>query len=311
MKRNPPTKLPTAAAATNPSAKFSLTAFCMSLLSFAMLPGAAMALVALSAPHATAQAGPSQQSQPAQSSSGQSSPDNSSMPGMDMDDMRGTATPNSAAGQAAQSATQAMSNQVSNQMSGGNMSDDMHMSAHMRMTSLRPANPADQRRADAIVATLRQSIAQYEDYHAALADGFHIFAPNVPQKIYHFTSGANAVRAQFTFDPARPTSLLYRKTSTGYVLVGAMYTAPRRFTDDQLNSRVPLSVARWHEHVDFCLPPRGTAIRDANWKQFGLEGSISTEDACRAAGGRWFPIVFGWMVHVYPFESDPAKTWAH
>ena len=43
----------------------------------------------------------------------------------------------------------------------------------------------------------------------------------------------------FTFDPARPTSLLYKKTATGYELVGALYTMPKRATEDQLNERGP------------------------------------------------------------------------
>ena len=28
-----------------------------------------------------------------------------------------------------------------------------------------------------------------------------------------------------------------------------------------------------------------------------------------ASGGIFHPVIFGWMVHVYPFERDPAKTW--
>ena len=41
----------------------------------------------------------------------------------------------------------------------------------------------------------------------------------------------------------------------------------------------------------------------------GLGGTISTAQACEAAGGRFFPQIFGWMVHVYPFESSPEKMW--
>jgi hypothetical protein len=32
-------------------------------------------------------------------------------------------------------------------------------------------------------------------------------------------------------------------------------------------------------------------------------------DACSAAGGRFFPQLFGWMVHVYPFEKTLDKIW--
>jgi hypothetical protein len=182
---------------------------------------------------------------------------------------------------------------------------------HMYMTALRPANPADRERAAQILASLRSAIAPYEDYRVALADGYKIFAPNVPTRRKHFTNWLYAREAQSRFDPAHPTSLLYDRTSDGgWKLVGAMYTAPAWFTEDQLSERVPLSVARWHKHVNLCFPPRGERGR-AEWKKFGFAGSIATERACGQAGGRWVPELFGWMVHVYPIETDPAKIWAH
>jgi hypothetical protein len=187
----------------------------------------------------------------------------------------------------------------------------MDMGPHMYMTTLRPANPADEKRAQQIVDELRPALEKYKDYHVALDEGYKIFHPELPQDHYHFTNYSNALAAQFHFDPTRPTSLLYKKTTEGYELEGAMYTAPKRYTEDQLNERVPLSVARWHEHVNFCLPPKGIPITVQNWKEFGLRGSITTEEACNAANGRWQPVVFNWMVHVYPFENDLAKIWAH
>jgi len=188
---------------------------------------------------------------------------------------------------------------------------DMNMNAHMFMTALRPESPADDKRAAEIVAALRPAIEKYKDYRVALADGFQIFRPDLPQTHYHFTNRRYGLEAQLDFNPAHPTSLLYTKTADGYALEGAMYTAPRRFTEDDLNERVPLSAARWHKHVNFCLPPGGERITPANMKEFGLLGSITTEDACNAASGRWIPVIFNWMVHVYPYETDPQRIWAH
>jgi hypothetical protein len=185
-----------------------------------------------------------------------------------------------------------------------------HMGAHMYMTKLRAASDSDWARADHIAAELRDAIEPYRDYRVALASGFRPFLPNVPQDIYHFTNYQNGFLESFTFDPARPTSLLYRKTSSGYELVGAMYTMPRSATEDQLNARIPLSVAQWHQHTNLCIPPRGMSRADImNSKEFGLEGSISTKEGCDAAGGRFFPVVLGWMVHVYPFEPTREKVW--
>jgi hypothetical protein len=192
------------------------------------------------------------------------------------------------------------------------MSDhDMDMSVHMYLTALRPANSADEKRAEEILVQLRPTMEKYKDYRVALADGFKIFMPDVPQPHYHFTNYAYGFEAAFEFNPAHPTSLLYKKTKDGYELEGAMYTARKLATEDELNARVPMSVARWHKHTNLCLPPKGTSLQQVDLKEFGFRGSIATEEACEQAGGRWFPEIFGWMVHVYPYETDPAKIWAH
>lgn len=193
------------------------------------------------------------------------------------------------------------------------MVDMQHMhhgdTPHMHMTAPRPGSAEDQKRANEIVEQLRASIEKYKDYHVALDEGFKIFMPNVPQQEYHFTNYENGFLEAFTFDPTRPTSLLYKKTASGYELVGAMYTMPKRASEDQLNERVPLSVATWHLHTNLCMPPKGDR-RHANWMKFGLRGSITTQAACDAAGGTFYPVIFGWMVHVYPYEDSTAKIFA-
>jgi hypothetical protein len=192
------------------------------------------------------------------------------------------------------------------QMPGAAMSD------HMYMTTLRSKMPGDQQKADAIVAAARQAMAPYRDYRKALADGFRIFLPNVPQPQYHFTRAVNGWAARSHFDPLKPTSLLYNKTADGgYQLVGVMYTDRVDASEDEINERIPLSIARWHQHVNFCKAPLGhwSEYRGPN-PRYGLLGSIHTRDACEAAGGKFLPHVLGWMVHVYPDEQDPLKVWS-
>jgi hypothetical protein len=181
--------------------------------------------------------------------------------------------------------------------------------AHTYMTAARPQTSEDVARAKEIVDQLRGGIAKYQDYRVAFADGYKIFLPNLKQTEYHFTNYRNGFLEAFTFEPSRPTSLLYKKTSTGYELVGAMYTMPKRATEDQLNERIPLSVATWHLHTNLCMPPRGQ-LASADWTKFGLLGSIATEESCDAAGGRFHPVIFGWMVHVYPYEDSLDKIFA-
>jgi len=211
----------------------------------------------------------------------------SSMPGMDMDD--------------SQSNEEAAMDEMAHMQHG-----DM---PHMRMTSPRPETAEDQKRAQEVVAQLKPAIEKYRDYHVALSEGFKIFHPNLPQKEYHFTNYTNGFLEAFTFDPARPTSLLYRKTANGYELVGAMYTMPRLTTEGQLNERLPLSVATWHLHTNLCVPPKGQ-MKTADWSKFGLRGSIATQEACDAAGGTFHPVIFGWMVHVFPYEDSMDKIFA-
>jgi len=210
------------------------------------------------------------------------------MPGMDMDDAKANEA------------------HAVNDMTRGHM--DAH-SLHMRMTAMRPQSPEDLARANEIVAQLRSGIEKYKDYRVALNDGYKIFLPNLPLPEYHFTNYRNGFLEAFVFDPSRPTSLLYKKTSDGYELVGAMYTMPKRATEEQLNARVPLSVAMWHLHTNLCMPQKGQ-FQNADWKKFGLKGSIATEEACDDAGGRFSPVIFGWMVHVYPYEDSLGSVFA-
>jgi hypothetical protein len=190
----------------------------------------------------------------------------------------------------------------------------MAMGPHMKMTALRTPQPGDEEKAGQIVETARKVMEKYQDYHAALNDGFKIFHPNLPQKQYHFTNNRYAFEAAFRFNPEHPTSLLYERHGDGYKLIGVMYTAPKRYTEDDLNQRIPLSTAQWHEHVNFCAPPQGSKPdkRDL-WgpkARFGLAGSIATQEECNANRGRFYPVIFNWMVHVYPLEKDTAQIWS-
>jgi len=184
------------------------------------------------------------------------------------------------------------------------------MSLHMKWTEKRTVASGDEARAGQIVDTLKAALVKYQDYRVAMKEGFEPFHPEVAQPHYHFTSKWRGFKLAFRFNPAEPTSLLYKKTATGYELEGAMYTAPKRMNEDRLNKRVPLSIAQWHAHVNLCFPRKGaTATTDRT--KFGFKGSIATEDECDKAGGKFYSQIFGWMLHVYPFEQNPDKIWNH
>jgi hypothetical protein len=195
------------------------------------------------------------------------------------------------------------------------MAGDMAANPHMRMTPARPATAADSARAARVVVELRRAIEQYKDVRVAQADGYEMFAPKVPQEMYHFTSKWRSVKESFRFDPTQPSSLLYRRLPDGkFELVGAMYHAPKRLSLDKLDERVPLSIARWHAHTNLCVPKLREASRWMEAKdgrpRFGPKGAITTEQQCDEAGGKFHEQVFGWMVHAMVFAGDdPATIW--
>lgn len=198
-------------------------------------------------------------------------------------------------------------------MSGG-MSMDSTMSLHMELTPPRLATSEDSAKARAVVAELRQAIAKYKDVSVAEREGFRMFLPNVKnQRVYHFTNYRNAFKEAFRFDAEQPTSLLYKRAPDGeLVLVGAMYTMPKRASVDRLNERVPLSIARWHKHVNWCLPPKGAAERYAEQRDghpvFGPESRVATKAACDAVGGNFYESLFGWMLHANVYAGDDLGT---
>jgi hypothetical protein len=131
---------------------------------------------------------------------------------------------------------------------------------HMEMTKLRPLEPGDKARAETILANAKRFAERYRDYRKAEADGYSIFMPEQHQNVYHFVlpTGDSDTKAR---DLNGPHVLLYTKTdgaNPGYELVGVMYTAPYDSTEEELNARVPLSIARWHIHLNLCIPPQPT-----------------------------------------------------
>jgi hypothetical protein len=186
----------------------------------------------------------------------------------------------------------------------------MDMGPHMKMTTLHDPQPGDQEKADQVLAAARASAEKYKDYRTALADGYKIFLPNLSQKQYHFTNYWYGFEAGMRFNPEHPTSLLYEKNGDDYKLIGVMYTAPKNANWNELDKRIPLSVAQWHAHVNLCVPPKERRREVGPNAKFGLAGSISSKAECEAAGGRFMPQIFGWMVHVYPFEQKPEDIWS-
>jgi hypothetical protein len=180
------------------------------------------------------------------------------------------------------------------------------MAGHMYMTPLRPMQPGDKEKANAVVAKVKAAIERYKDYRKALLDGYVIANPKLKQPQYHFLNNANTWEADLHFDPSKPTALLYRRTPMQeYKLEGVMFTTSPDANEDELNERIPLSIARWHRHINVCWAPEDR-IKDyqAAHPKFGMFGSINTQEACTAERGVFYPFMFTWMIHIFPYEPD-------
>jgi hypothetical protein len=197
-------------------------------------------------------------------------------------------------------------------MSGG-MAEDLHM----RLTAVRPRAAGDSARADSILVMMRRDLARYRDIRVAEADGFRQFIPGGAAAVQHYTKLRWWRQARTRLDPSRPSSLLYQRAADGHLeLVGAMFTAPPDATEDELDAGLPLSFARWHQHVNWCTPRIGPRMRE-RWREtrdgqpvFGPRSPIATAEACEAVGGRFRARLLGWMAHVMAFASDdPHEIW--
>jgi hypothetical protein len=178
---------------------------------------------------------------------------------------------------------------------------------HMQMSLKGDPAPGDTARAMEILAAADSVLSRYRDVETAVRDGYKPFYPTgrMGEEI-HYTNYRYRRKEQQHVDYSRPGSILYKRTPEGLKAVGVMYTAPADATPQQLDAIAPLSIATWHRHVDFCGGPRTlpTSEQFGPNARFGPQGSIHTEEACRAAQGLWIPVVFNWMTHVYPNEQE-------
>src|SRR6202050_1868115 len=182
----------------------------------------------------------------------------------------------------------------------------MKMGRHMQMSLKSDPAPGDAARAAQIIAAAAAGLSGYRDVETAVRDGYKPFFPTgrVGEEI-HYTNYRYRRKEQQQVDYSRPGSILYKRTAEGLKAVGVMYTAAVDASPQQLNAIAPLSIATWHRHVDFCGGPKTLPVSEqfGPGARFGPQGSIHTEEACRAAQGLWIPLVLGWMTHVYPNEQ--------
>ena len=98
---------------------------------------------------------------------------------------------------------------------------------HLKVTPRHHPTPADIERANKIREQARQALGKYQDYQAAIGDGYTVPSAKLAKRriqFYHFTNSDNAhYNLRYAIlDPLRPTSLLYKREKGNYKLLGVM-----------------------------------------------------------------------------------------
>jgi hypothetical protein len=169
----------------------------------------------------------------------------------------------------------------------------------MRLTGSVPGTAADTARALDVVRRLRSAIAPYQTLQAAAAAGYHARRDSTAVRTGRLLHAGRRRRAAepdggLSVDP--PQSLLYRRVPDGSMrLAGAMLVAPPDATAEDLDAMIPLSVARWHRHVNVC------AVREGRERR--VLRRVSSAEECTAAGGR-FRAKSRYMIHVMTDAGD-------
>ncbi len=187
---------------------------------------------------------------------------------------------------------------------------------HIEMSPEVEPRPGDEDKANAIALATYRANLKYRDVNRAIADGYVVFGDtDEPGVEIHYVNVWRSFLENWRIDPEQPGALLYERQHDGSLeLVGAMFTAPPESSWRELNRRVPLSQARWHLHTNICVPV--PLWSEAQWARtmpdgqpmFGTESPIHTRQECESApvNGEFWPVAFGWMVHAYVFDDDPA-----
>jgi len=193
------------------------------------------------------------------------------------------------------------------------------MGPHMLMTRKTAPQADDHNYANILADQLKQAIEPYKDVKKAEADGYRSFPPEPSPELkeIHYVHRKFSAGEADKINPQKPGSLLYQRNEDGgLTLVGAMFTAPPSASLDELDRRVPLSVTRWHLHTDICVPiplwdeeEWGRTLRSGE-PVFGPESPVASQRSCDAVGGRFAPVIFGWMAHAYVYENSPSAVWS-
>ena len=146
----------------------------------------------------------------------------------------------------------------------------------------------------AFVAAARDATEPYQSRDAAIAAGYRLMGPDMPNMGQHWIHPGRAV--QRAFDPAQPAVLTYLTRASEPVLTGVAYTMPVR--PGEVAPPPPMEGAAWHFHS-----------ADLNEEAFGPADPAAMHSEAPAEGYR-LAMLHAWVWLDNPDGLFAADNWA-
>ena len=170
---------------------------------------------------------------------------------------------------------------------------------------------------------VREAVDRYPTLEQACAAGFQVQSSQNPNMGIHAT---NPDGTSATFDPARPSMVLYAKDGgerltqgeqgncvdgswtgePGYRSVGAVFTL---VLTDEHPEGFSGPIDNWHIHFNTCAgsPLEGATLGQESIAQITQTGSAFDRTTCEEAGGSFREVIPIWMTHAYVDPEHDAQ----
>jgi hypothetical protein len=147
-----------------------------------------------------------------------------------------------------------------------------------------PVTEEQQDAADALVVESRTGMDAYQDFDAAVADGYVNITPEIGVLVHY--ARYDLMLDEATLDPTAIESLMYYRPRDGSdpVLVGAMYFADPGTAGPEIGG----CLTQWHVHDNLCIAPGE-----------GMVGVVDPEGSCPAGSSN---DVTQEMLHVWDID---------
>ncbi len=163
-----------------------------------------------------------------------------------------------------------------------------------------------------VVAAVKASIREIQDYKNAIADGYLRGNPEVKQTWLPLQQWSLRTRGRPALRPHRNQprcSTLRPPTPGGFKPKGVMLPPSSNATESELNDRIPLSMAHWRISTSISVvrmpaKVKGVFRRSPEVRHVRVNDSQQGKRVRRRMEPGYFRTSSTWMIHVFPYEDD-------